>query len=64
MRCATHVLNLIVEEGLDVIGVEIEKIRESVVYYLATPSKVEKFGDVARQLHIPCNKKLSLDCKT
>ena len=32
MRCATHVLNLIVKEGLDVIGVEIEKIRESVVY--------------------------------
>ena len=32
MRCAAHVLNLIVKEGLDVIGVEIEKIRESVAY--------------------------------
>ena len=28
MRCATHVLNLIVKEGLDVIKIEIEKIRE------------------------------------
>ncbi|RVW53433.1 putative AC transposase [Vitis vinifera] len=64
MRCATHVLNLIVKEGLDVIEVEIEKIRESVAYWSATPSRMEKFEDVARQLRIPCNKKLSLDCKT
>ncbi|WJZ96780.1 hypothetical protein VitviT2T_015431 [Vitis vinifera] len=64
MRCAAHVLNLIVKEGLDVIRVEIEKIRESVAYWSATPSRVEKFEDAARQLHLPCNKKLCLDCKT
>ena len=64
MRRATHVLNLIVKEGLDVIEVEIEKIRESVAYWLATPSRMEKFEDAARQLRITCNKKLSLDCKT
>ncbi|KAL6310724.1 hypothetical protein AAG906_000076 [Vitis piasezkii] len=64
MRCAAHVLNLIVKEGLDVIEVEIEKIRESVAYWSTTPSRMEKFEDAARQLRIPCNKKLSLDCKT
>ena len=64
MRCATHVLNLIVKEGLDVIEVEIEKIHESVAYWSATPSRVEKFQDATHQLCIPCNKKLSLDCKT
>ncbi|WJZ94265.1 hypothetical protein VitviT2T_013139 [Vitis vinifera] len=64
MRCAAHVLNLIVKEGLDVIEVEIEKIRESVAYWSATPLRMEKFEDAARQLRIPCNKKLSLDCKT
>ncbi|RVX04653.1 putative AC transposase [Vitis vinifera] len=64
MRCAAHVLNLIVKEGLDVIEVEIEKIRESVAYWSATPSRMEKFENAARQLRIPCNKKLSLDCKT
>ncbi|WKA08911.1 hypothetical protein VitviT2T_026593 [Vitis vinifera] len=64
MRCAAHVLNLIVKEGLDVIRVEIEKIRESVAYWSATPSRVEKFEDAARQLRLPCNKKLCLDCKT
>ena len=32
MHCASHVLNLIVKEGLNVIGVEIEKICENVTY--------------------------------
>ena len=64
MRCATHVLNLIVKEGLDVIEVEIENFRESVACWLATPSRMEKFEDAAHQLRIPCNKKSSLDCKT
>ena len=64
MRCATHVLNLIVKEGLDVIGVEIEKIYDSVAYWLTTPSKVDKFEDAVHQLHLPCNKKLCLGCKT
>ena len=52
VRCVAHVSNLIVKKGLDVIGVEIEKIRESVAYWLATPSRVEKFEDVAHQLCI------------
>ena len=64
MWCATHVLNLIVKEGLDIIGIEIEKIHESVAYWLAIPLSVKEFEDVARQLCILCNKKLSLDCKT
>ena len=64
MRCATHILNLIVKEGLDVIRVEIEKLRDSVAFWSATPSRVVKFKDATRQLWIPCNKKLCLDCKT
>ena len=64
MRCATYVLKLIVKKGLDIIGVKIEKNCKSVAYFSATPSIVEKFEDASRQLRIPCNKKLSLDCKT
>ena len=64
MRCTTQILNLVVKEGLDVIRVEIEKIRDSVAFWLATPSRVEKFEDATRQLRIPCNKKLCLDCRT
>ena len=64
MRCAAHILNLVVKEGLDVIRVEIEKIHDSVAFWSATPSIVEKFEDATRQLRIPCNKKLCLDCGT
>ena len=40
MRCAAHVLNLIVKEGLDVIEVEIENFRESVACWSAAPSRM------------------------
>ena len=58
MRCATHILNLIVKECLDVNRVEIEKIYDSVAFWSTTPSRVEKFEGAASQLRIPCNKKL------
>ena len=41
-----------------------EKIRDSVAYWIATPKRLEKFQDTAKQLRIPCTKKLSLDCPT
>ena len=46
MRCAARILNLVVKEGLDVIRVEIEKIHDSVAFWSATPSRVEKFEDM------------------
>ena len=46
------------------IGVEIEKICDSVAYWLTTPSRVEKFEDAACQLHVSCIKKITLDGKT
>ena len=64
MRCAAHILNFIMKEGLDVIRVEIEKIHDSIAFWSTTPSRVEKFEDAARQLQIPCNKKFCLNCRT
>ncbi|GMQ06568.1 hypothetical protein CsSME_00051105 [Camellia sinensis var. sinensis] len=64
MRCCAHILNLIVKDGLDVIRVGVEKIRESVAYWTATPKRVEKFEETVNQLHIPHTKKLGLDCAT
>ena len=64
MRCCAHILNLIVKEGLEVIKKSVEKIRESVAFWVATPNRLEKFVETARQLNICCDKKLVLDCKT
>ena len=64
MRCCAHILNLIVKDGLGVVKDGVEKIRDSVAYWIATPKRLEKFQDTAKQLRIPCTKKLSLDCPT
>ncbi|KAL0462634.1 UNVERIFIED_CONTAM: hypothetical protein Slati_0151000 [Sesamum latifolium] len=43
MRCCAHILNLIVKDGLEIIGGAIEKIRYSVMYWTASPARVENF---------------------
>ncbi|KAK9984027.1 hypothetical protein SO802_033552 [Lithocarpus litseifolius] len=64
MRCAAHVLNLIVQDGLNVIGSCIEKVRESVGFWTGSTKRRQRFTDTARQLHVECTKELALDCKT
>ncbi|KAG5552225.1 hypothetical protein RHGRI_010340 [Rhododendron griersonianum] len=64
VRCAAHILNLIVKDGLEVIKEAIEKIRDSVAFWTATPKREEKFEETIRQLRIPFTKKLPLDCAT
>ncbi|KAL0015504.1 hypothetical protein SO802_002573 [Lithocarpus litseifolius] len=39
MRCAAHILNLIVQDGLSLIGDGIEKIRDSVIYWTGSPKR-------------------------
>nr|XP_023915248.1 zinc finger BED domain-containing protein RICESLEEPER 3-like [Quercus suber] len=64
MRCAAHVLNFIIQNGLNVIGSCIEKVRESVGFWTGSTKRRQQFTDTARQLHIECTKELALDCKT
>ena len=63
MRCRAHILNLIVKDGLDVIGKGIERIHECVAFWVATPKRFEKFEDSTRYLKISSTKKVHLDCK-
>ncbi|KAF2301834.1 hypothetical protein GH714_029736 [Hevea brasiliensis] len=64
MRCCAHILNLIVKDGLSTIEHSLARIRDSVAFWSATPQKVEKFEEVAKQLKLSYGKKSSLDCKT
>ncbi|KAL5578947.1 hypothetical protein UlMin_011389 [Ulmus minor] len=65
MRCAAHILNLIVKEGLEnLFGSGVERIRESIAFWTATPKRLEKFEESIRHLNIPYSKVLSLDIKT
>ena len=41
MRCVAHILNLIVMIGLDVIKHAIDNVRDSVVFWIASPKRIE-----------------------
>ncbi|XP_050278193.1 zinc finger BED domain-containing protein RICESLEEPER 2-like [Quercus robur] len=64
MRCAAHVLNLIVQDVLDVIGSCIEKVRESVGFWTTSTKRRQKFEETAQQAHVECTKELALDCES
>ena len=56
MRCAAHVLNLIVQDGLSLIGDGIERIRDSVIYWIGSPKRRQEFEENIRQLLVQCTK--------
>ncbi|CAN0905476.1 Putative AC transposase [Linum grandiflorum] len=64
MRCAAHILNLIVQDGLSVIEGCIEMIRDSVLHWTASPKRRQKFAEVVRLQHINSSLELVLDCRT
>ncbi|KAK9992708.1 hypothetical protein SO802_027693 [Lithocarpus litseifolius] len=64
VRCAAHILNLVVQEGLNVIGDGIEKVRSSVYFWTQSPKRTEIFEKISRQSHIASIKELVLDCRT
>ncbi|KAH1254685.1 Zinc finger BED domain-containing protein RICESLEEPER 2 [Glycine max] len=64
MRCCANILNLIVKDGMSIIHDSIEKIKDSVSFWVGTPKREEKFIEACEQLEIPYSKKLRMDCKT
>ncbi|XP_078154759.1 zinc finger BED domain-containing protein RICESLEEPER 2-like [Carex rostrata] len=64
VRCCAHVLNLIVQVGLDRINDCIVKIREGVKYLRKSPARLFEFGEIAIQLGIPTRRSLCSDVKT
>ncbi|KAK9757915.1 hypothetical protein RND81_01G194600 [Saponaria officinalis] len=64
MRCCAHILNLIVQDGLTVIGESIERVRKSVVFWTSSLLRIATFEKSAKTYAKNCSKKLVLDCKT
>jgi hypothetical protein len=64
MRCAAHIINLIVKDGMAVMDKGIERVRDSVGFWSATPKRHERFEKTATQMNIKYEKRIALDCKT
>ncbi|KAL6142841.1 hypothetical protein ACLB2K_061117 [Fragaria x ananassa] len=64
VRCSAHILNLIVQDGLQVIGGFIFKVRESVKYLKRSGYATQKFNQAKTQLKLKDKKKVKMDCPT
>uniref|UniRef100_A0A1J3J3A9 Zinc finger BED domain-containing protein RICESLEEPER 2 n=1 Tax=Noccaea caerulescens TaxID=107243 RepID=A0A1J3J3A9_NOCCA len=64
VRCSAHILNLIVKEGLLLIGGLLESIRNSVKFVKATRARIDSFAAYSNSLGIDSKAGLSLDVPT
>ena len=64
IRCSAHILNLIVQDGLKVLGDSLVKVRESVKYVQGSESRVMKFQECIKLVNLDSSKGLWLDVTT
>lgn len=63
-RCAAHIFNLIVQDGLKTMSNAINSIRESVKYVRSSQSRGQRFEEMIAQVGIKTNRRPSLDVST
>nr|GME03462.1 zinc finger BED domain-containing protein RICESLEEPER 2-like [Ipomoea batatas]GME21272.1 zinc finger BED domain-containing protein RICESLEEPER 2-like [Ipomoea batatas] len=64
VRCSAHILNLIVQDGLKVIGDSFYKVRESVRYVKASEGRMKVFEECVEKVGIKLKLGLSIDVPT
>ncbi|XP_042008263.1 zinc finger BED domain-containing protein RICESLEEPER 2-like [Salvia splendens] len=64
LRCACHILNLIVKDGLKELNYAIKSIRNVVVFIHSSPSRLSKFREYAVLAKFSCMSTVPMDVKT
>uniref|UniRef100_A0A803L0A2 Reverse transcriptase/retrotransposon-derived protein RNase H-like domain-containing protein n=1 Tax=Chenopodium quinoa TaxID=63459 RepID=A0A803L0A2_CHEQI len=64
MRCAAHILNLVVKDDLKDVNVSVLKIRAAVKYVRFSPSRLLKFKSCVEEENITCKGLVCLDIET
>jgi hypothetical protein len=64
VRCAAHIVNLVVSDDLDQIEGLISDLRNTMKYFKMSPSRLYKFVEVCNEYAIKVGKCLSHDVKT
>ncbi|KAL1175392.1 hypothetical protein V6Z11_A04G086400 [Gossypium hirsutum] len=64
MRCAAHIINLIVQEGVTDASISVDRVRGAVRYIRASPSRLSKFNHQAEEEMVGTKAHLCLDVPT
>ncbi|XP_047255752.1 zinc finger BED domain-containing protein RICESLEEPER 2-like isoform X1 [Capsicum annuum] len=64
VRCMAHIINLIVQDGLKVTSVSIERVRKAVKYIRQSPARCKRFKECCEDVDINNKKLLCLDVST
>jgi hypothetical protein len=64
IRCATHIVNLIVLDGLKELDLSMQRVRDAVRYIKSGTSRLIKFKEIAEEEKVDCKAFLKLDVPT
>ncbi|KAH1122320.1 hypothetical protein J1N35_005480 [Gossypium stocksii] len=64
MRCITHIINVIVNDGLNEMNDLVARVRGAVKYIRQCPSRLAKFKERVKDAHIESKSFLCLDVST
>ncbi|CAN1278772.1 Zinc finger BED domain-containing protein RICESLEEPER 2 [Linum perenne] len=64
VRCVAHIVNLVVNDGLNEIGMSVKRVREAVRSVRSSGSREAKFHAQVTAQNVQSKKMVSLDCQT
>ncbi|CAN1340484.1 Zinc finger BED domain-containing protein RICESLEEPER 2 [Linum perenne] len=64
VRCVAHIINLIVQDGLEEIGISVRRVREACKWIRGSSARTETFKRAAANMLLTCKQELQVDMPT